>query len=104
MKRFGSITKIKTGMLEEYTELHNKIWDEVVAAGHNAGLRNFTIFHNNGYLFSYFEYVGDDYAADMGKKNSLPVVKKWQEICGRYFDTIDGKTSIPFEEIFHNDF
>ncbi len=106
MKRFGMITKIKPEMLNNYIELHNRIWDEVVKAAHENNLRNYSIFHKDGLLFSYFEYVGNDYENDMIKKNNLPIIKKWQQVCDECFERINGndRYSVLLDEIFHNSF
>ena len=42
-------------------------WPEVVAANNASNIHNYTIYLYNDLLFSYFEYTGDDYAADMEK-------------------------------------
>ena len=33
------------------------------------------------YLFSYFEYVGDDFAADMANMAADPTTQKWWAVC-----------------------
>ena len=106
MRRFGSITKVKEGSLGAYVALHDHIPQEVVAAAARYGLRNFTIFHANGYLFSYFEYEGDDYAGDMAKKSELPEMQRWKEACDACFERIEGQQAydVMLQEIFHNAF
>ena len=106
MYRFGTITKIKNDKLEAYIDLHNHIPEEVVAAAAKYGLRNFSIFYFDGYLFSYFEYCGEDYSSDMEEKAKLPFMKQWKESCDQCFERIDGKEdySIILQEIFHNSF
>ena len=101
----ATITKLKKEFVEEYISLHNNIWDEVVSLGHQAGLRNFTIYRHGLYLFSTFEYVGDDYSKDMAWKNSHEIIKKWQASTGKCMDyVVDGIKSINLEEIFFNEF
>lgn len=110
MKRIGVLTKIKPGMLEKYTKMHAEIWDDVVRIGHEHNTRNFTIFFDErtGYMFSYFEYIGNDYEADMKEKNSKPIIKEWQAMCRECFapvdDSADGPLQAPLREIWHNDF
>lgn len=105
MKRIGTLMKLKPGALEEYVKLHEQIWDEVVKAAHEANMRNYTIFHVNGYLFSYYEYIGDDFDADMAKKNALPVSAKWQEATGAFRELIEGDSKVMIlDEIWHHDF
>ena len=102
----GTLTKVKPEKLNEYIKLHNEIWDEVVREAHRYGLRNFNIFHKDGYLFSYFEYIGDDFERDMTEKNSKPVMKKWREVCNQCFEKTEGQESYDtfLEHIFYNSF
>ena len=67
MKRFGEVIKVKPEKFEEYKKLHNEIWPSIVQKQKEANMQNFTIFYRDGYLFKYFEYVGDNYEEDMKK-------------------------------------
>lgn len=106
MRRFGTITKVKDSKLKEYIALHDNIPPEVVEAAARYGLRNFSIYYWDGYLFSYFEYEGDDYDADMAEKAKLAVMQKWECDCNDCFETMNDMEdfSIMLQEIFHNDF
>ena len=65
--RVASVIRLRPEHAEEHRELHRAVWPEVLAALTLTGahVRNFSIFHRDGLLFSYLEYTGDDYAADM---------------------------------------
>ena len=105
MQRHTVITKLKPDMVAQYIALHDQIWPEVVALGHAAGLRNYSIHRVGVYLFSYFEYDGNDYEADMAWKNSHDIVKQWQAATSACFDYVVGEnTSLYPEEIFYNEF
>ena len=105
MKRIGTITKLKPGCGAEYKKIHDEIWPDVVAAAHEANMRNYTIFQHGDYLFSYYEYVGDDFEADMAKKNALAVSPKWQAATGTFLDLVEGGSKlIKMDEIWHCDF
>ena len=105
MKRIGTIMKLKPGATEDYIKIHNEIWDDVVKAAHEANMCNYTIYRLNDYLFSYYEYIGDDFEADMAKKNALPISKRWQEATGELRECIDdGSKVIMLDEIWHHDF
>ncbi|MCT7085373.1 L-rhamnose mutarotase, partial [Salmonella enterica subsp. enterica serovar Oranienburg] len=41
------------------------------------GIRNFTIFVTGDVLFGYYEYIGDDYAADQRRMAADPVTQEW---------------------------
>lgn len=91
MKRIATITKLKPGVAEEYRRVHDGIWPEVVEAAHEANMRNFTIFRCGDYLFSCYEYSGDDFEADMaaqGGQARQPQVQEttaplWSRSTGR---------------------
>lgn len=104
MQRFGTLTKLKPNMAEQYQKLHDEIWHEVVVAASEANMRNFTIFRHGDYLFSYYEYIGECYEADMQKKNVLPIMQKWHTACRACFEPIEGELMNSMVEIFHNDF
>ena len=65
--RYGSVIGLRAEKLEEYKKLHAAVWPKVVAAVREANIRNFSIYlrklpDGKYYLFSYMEYVGDDFA------------------------------------------
>lgn len=105
MKRIGTLMKLKPGALETYTHLHDAIWPEVVAVAHEAGMRNYTIFHQDGYLFSYYEYVGGNFVTDMSAKDALPVSRRWQEATGALRECVEGDSKVMMlDELWHYDF
>lgn len=105
MIRKATVTKLKPGAKEAYKKLHDEIWNEVVAAGHAANIRNFTIFCQGDYLFSYYEYTGENFDEDIRRKNSNPAVRKWQETTGAMTEpVVDGIKTLSLEELWHNEF
>lgn len=105
MQRHAIITKLKPDMVQHYIDLHNKIWPEVVAMGHSAGLRNYSIHRIGTYLFSYYEYVGNNYEADMAWKDSQDIVKQWQAATAVCFDSVtEEEKTISLQEIFYHEF
>lgn len=105
MKRIGTIMRLKPDKLEEYTALHQAIWEPIVQAGRQAHMQNYTIFHRDGWLFSYFEYTGEDYQGDMARKNALEDSRLWQEATGRLREYVEGDAKVvPMDEIWHCDF
>ena len=67
MKRFGQVIGIKPEFFYLYKKMHAEPWPEVVAANRASNIRNYSIFRYGNLLFAYFEYMGDDFAADMAK-------------------------------------
>lgn len=107
MERFGKLINIKLEKLEEYKELHSKIWPEVKEAMYKYNLRNFSIFYRDNLLFNYFEYVGNDFENDAKELYSLPELKKWLTLTDSMQEPLKtettGKWWSDMEEIFHLD-
>jgi len=107
MKRYGSIIKIKPSKLEEYKRFHANIWPEVAKTIAECNIRNYSIFHKDGYLFSYYEYTGKNYEADMAKMAADSATQKWWDICMPMQEPLDtrkkGEWWAGMEEVFHKD-
>ena len=107
MKRYGTVIKVKPEKLEEYKELHANTWPLVIEMNNRCNIRNYSIYYRDGYLFSYFEYVGDDFKADMAIMAADPEYRKWWELtdpCQQPVDTAgEGEWWAPMEEVFHQD-
>ena len=105
MERYGKIIKVKPEKFKYYKELHANPWPEVIAAIAECNIINFSIFCRDGYLFSYYEYVGDDYAQDMEKLDIL--TRHWlQETdqCQQPLETAaHGEWWTEMTELFHQD-
>lgn len=74
---FGQLGRLKPEKIEEYESLHAAPWPGVLKTIHECNLRNYSIFREGEYVFAYFEYVGDDYDADMEKMGEDPVTQEW---------------------------
>ena len=44
--------------------------------------RNYSIFLRDGYMFSYMEYIGENYDADMQKMAADPMTQLWWKETG----------------------
>lgn len=107
MKRYGQVIKVKPEKLEEYKKLHANAWPGVLKTIKECNIRNYSIFYRDGYLFAYFEYVGDDFEADMEKMAADPVTQEWWTYCKpcqEPLETIkEGEWWADMEEVFHID-
>jgi len=107
MTRHASVIRLRPGREAEYLRLHREVWPDVLAQIARGNIRNFSIFLRDGLLFSYFEYVGDDFAADMAAIAADPATKQWWELtapCQAPVDTAaEGEWWAPLGEIFHAD-
>ena len=81
MKRYGSMIRLRPEKYEEYKRLHAAAWPEILAKITECGIRNYSIYHKDGFLFSYFEYVGNDFDADMALIAADPRTQEWWAVC-----------------------
>ena len=81
VRRFGSITGLKPEKLDYYKELHANAWPSVLDMIGECNIQNYSIYlqqiGDEYYLFSYFEYTGDDFDADMEKMANDPDTQRW---------------------------
>ena len=107
MQRYGSVIRLKPEKLEEYRQLHSHAWPEVLGMIRACNIRNYSIYHKDGLLFSYFEYHGRDFAADMQKMAADPKTQEWWKLtdpCQEPLETRQpGEWWASMEEFFHTD-
>lgn len=76
MERYAWRAKLLDGKLDEYIRRHDEIWPEMKEVLKQAGIRNYTIWHEGGDLFGYYECEkGIEYAARIQAQS--PVVARW---------------------------
>ena len=107
MKRYGMMIKLKPERVDEYKRLHASPWPDVLEMIRECNIRNYSIHHKDGYLFSYFEYVGEDFETDMAKMAADPTTQKWWDVCKPCMEPVptraEGEWWACMEEIFHCD-
>lgn len=109
MKRFGQALGLRAERLAEYKRHHAKIWPEIAEAIHAAGIRNYSIFHHQGRLFAYYEYVGppEEYDARMQALARAPRMREWWDVMEPMQipdpDRAPGTWWSDMEEVFHQD-
>jgi L-rhamnose mutarotase len=107
MQRIASVIRLRPEKEAEYRELHEAVWPSVLATLRAANVTNYSIFLRDGVLFSYLEYTGDDYAADMARIAADPETRRWWTLtdpCQQPLDTAaEGEWWAPAEEVFHAD-
>jgi L-rhamnose mutarotase len=107
MTRYGSLIGIKPDKLEEYKKHHAHVWPEVLDMIGKCNIRNYSIYYKDGLLFSYFEYHGTDYAADMAKMAADPKTLEWWAIMKPLQTPLEtrapGEWWAGMEEVFHCD-
>lgn len=105
MKRYGQVIKVKPEYLEKYKELHANPWPEVNRKIRECNIRNYSIFYRDGYLFSYLEYVGENFEKDMAKMAADPMTQKWWKETDPCQEPVDsagpGVWWADMEEVYH---
>ncbi len=83
MQRIGMVIGVRPEKTEEYKRLHTAVWPEVLSMISACNIRNYSIFlkEPENLLFSFFEYHGTDYAADMAKMAAHPKTQEWWSVC-----------------------
>jgi L-rhamnose mutarotase len=79
-KRIGSVIGVKPDQIAEYERIHAEVWPGVLATLKRANVSKFSIFRFENMLFSYMEYTGKDYEADMALISADPVTQDWWKV------------------------
>jgi len=105
MRRYGMVTRVRPERLEDYKREHAAVWPEVLDVIRQCHIRNYSIYHKDGWLFSYFEYAGEDFDADMRKMAADPATQRWWSLVGPWLEPpatrVPGKWWANMEEVFH---
>lgn len=112
MKRYGAVIGLRAEKVEEYKRLHAEVWPGVLARIAESHIRNYSIYlrklpDGRHYLFSYFEYVGNDFAADAAAMAADATTRRWWDLCmpcqQPLDDRAEGEWWASMEEVFHFD-
>jgi len=104
----GLCIGLKPDVIARYKELHAAVWPDVLAAISAANIRNYTIFlrEPENLLFAYWEYVGDDFAADSERMKQNEAMKEWWKICDPLQQPLEtraeGEWWAAMEPVFHH--
>ena len=112
MRRYGSVIGVREEKIAEYRRLHAAVWPGVLRMIHDCQIRNYSIFlrklpDGRHYLFSYFEYTGNDFAGDMARIAAEPATQRWWAECVPCLELLPdrkpGEIWSGMEEVFHLD-
>ncbi len=109
MKRIGQVIRLRPEVEAEYKKIHVKIWPEIEKAIYESGIRNYSIYLKDGWLFAYFEYHGPDeeFEARMQGVADAPRMQEWWAITKAMQMPLDtraeGEWWANMEEVFHQD-
>jgi L-rhamnose mutarotase len=109
MQRFGQVIQLRPEVLDEYKQIHVKIWPEIEYAIRGSGIKNYSIFFKDNWLFAYFEYDGPDeeFAQRMEWLANAPRMQEWWGITKAMQQPLEtraeGEWWATMEEVFHQD-
>jgi L-rhamnose mutarotase len=107
MKRFGQIIRIRPEFEAKYKALHKAPWKEINDMIKQCNIQNYSIYVKDGYLFSYYEYIGNDCEADMARMAADPKTQEWWAVCKPCQEPLstrkEGEWWANMEEVFHQD-
>lgn len=107
MQRICEIIHVHPESVVEYERIHAEVWPTVLdrlAASH---ITNYSIFlrRPENLLIAYYEYTGDDLAADKAAIAADPETQRWWEITDpmqhRVESAADKEWWAPTDEVFH---
>lgn len=109
VQRYGKVIGLRPELIDSYTMLHKYTWPEVLNAIDKGNIRNYAIYlhkiEGNYYLFSYFEYIGNNFREDMEMIDNDPATIAWikftDKVCQIPLPTrVEGEWWAVMEEIF----
>lgn len=105
--RYGAVVGIRPETADRYEELHRAVPPTVLAMIADCNIVNYSIHRHGDLLFSYLEYVGKDYDADMARMAADRATQRWWELCSPLQVPVPGGVDLPhwtpLPEVFHVD-
>lgn len=107
MIRKAMAVGIKPDEIEEYERIHAAVWPEVLDNIRRHHITNYSIYRLGTTLFGYYEYVGDDFEADMADMRTDLKNQEWWAITDRMQFPLpeagEGELWTFIPEVFHTD-
>jgi len=96
--------QVKPDRIAEYTERHAAVWPDMLAALHETGWHNYSLFlREDGLLIGYVETP--DLAAAQAGMAATEVNARWQAEMAEFFVDLDGAAPdtgfVQLREVFH---
>ncbi|WP_227268157.1 L-rhamnose mutarotase [Roseobacter weihaiensis] len=108
-ERMGMVIGLKPETILEYKALHADVWPAVLDRLRKSNITNYSIYlrEPENIMFSYWEYTGTDFQADMDAIAADDTTKEWWKVCGPMQEPLptraDGEWWASMEEVFHLD-
>ena len=107
MKRIASVIGMPRENVARYEELHAAVWPAVLARLSASHVVNYSIYRDGETLFSYMEYAGNDFDADMAAITADLATQEWWAVCmplqRPFEDRAEGEWWKELPEVFHLD-
>ncbi|GAA1946653.1 L-rhamnose mutarotase [Microbacterium aquimaris] len=107
VRRIASVIGLPPENVEVYDRYHADVWPGVLDALRRHNVCNYSIYRHGDLLFSYMEYTGDDYEADMAGIAADPVTQEWWSVMEPLQrpldDRAEGEWWKTLPEVFHLD-
>ena len=107
IQRIGWVIKVKPEKLDYYKKLHANPWPEINAKLKDVNIQNYSIYYRDGLLFSYLEYTGSDFDADMKKMAADSLTNEWWKLTDPCQEPVEsageGVWWADLEEVYHLD-
>jgi len=107
IQRIGWVIKVKPEKLDYYKELHANPWPEINTKLKDVNIQNYSIYYRDGLLFSYLEYTGSDFDADMKKMAADSLTNEWWKLTNPCQEPVEsagkGVWWADLEEVYHLD-
>ena len=105
MRRIAQVIGLPAENAEEYERLHAETWPAVLERIRRSNIRNYSIYRYGELLFAYYEYVGDDFEADMAAIAADPETQRWwtftEPLQSPVPERRDGEWWHDLPEVFH---
>ena len=107
MKRYGQTLKLRPEHRDDYVRHHAEVWPAVLEQIRRSNIRNYSIYLRDGILFAYFEYVGDDFEADMAAMAADETTQRWWTLTDAMQEPLPDRQPdawwTTLDEVFHTD-
>jgi len=84
IQRFGMVTGLKPEKIAYYQQIHDAPWPGVLKKIRECHIQNYSIYlqkiEEKYFLFSYFEYTGNDFGGDMKKMAEDSTTQRWWKV------------------------
>jgi L-rhamnose mutarotase len=102
--RYCFLLQVRSERLDEYRRRHAAVWPDMLAALHETGWRNYSLFvRDDGLLVGYTEC--DDLAASLAAMDGTEVNARWQAEMAPFFTGLGGGPAdrglLLLDEVFH---